>query len=133
MTPRGFDRLVAVTVIIGMAVAAWRLFGERDDALVIRGERPYAIREFSDGATVQFSFLMRGEGLHTMWFRLDADRQTTARVHCVFWHGWVDVPAEMRRAFEADVVSDVRPGGTWVRVSVPRERGSAERWYTLEL
>jgi hypothetical protein len=121
-------------VAIGVLLAeAYVLLRDSDGTFVIRGRESYSITEFASGATVAHAFLMRGNGLQTVWIRLSSERSTQATLHWGLWTGIPDTPLTLRRAFTGEESVILRPGPQWVPIQFPRHGSSDGRWFTIEL
>lgn len=109
------------------------IFVDRDRVFAIEGRNAYAIEEFGAGAIVSHAFLMRGDGLHGVRVRLNADRPATASVRWVLWNGSPEVPSQMLRAFEGVESMQVAPNREWQSIRFVRNGSSDDRWFTIEL
>ncbi len=125
--------LFAGSMIAAAGVTVYGLFVDRTATFAVEGRRLYGIDEFAAGVPVRYAFLMLGEGLRSVRVRLDTDVPATARVRWILWRGTPDDISTFTPAVEDEESVDVRPGGRWLTLNVPRDRTSHDRWYTIEL
>lgn len=100
----------------------------------ILGSDTYTIQPVHDvELRIDHSFLMRGEGLNAVAIELNAGGVTDAKVDWILWRGHRDEKDRMTMAFKSTQTVRLHRGRQWVRLEVPRDTSSHDRWYTIEL
>lgn len=125
--------LFAGVCVLALAGEAYFVFFAGYDALLIEGREQYLVEDFDAGATVTHAFLMRGDGLNGVSVRFNSTAPAAVRVQWTLRRGHPDVPQDVRPAYEAVQLFDLRAGSQWKSLEFTRDASSRDRWYHIEL